>query len=291
MRTMPAPLKEEPAALESNPSLTGMARMVADVPFTCEGQRQLLTLVLPARPARREGPGDPFVVFLQGSAWTVPDRHWQLPQLCAYAQQGVAVASIGHRDCLQGNPFPGYLKDAKAAIRFLRSEASSFGLDPARAGFFGTSSGGNTALLVGLTGDDPRYRTDDYAQESDAVAAVVDCFGPADLVSLQDTEATLSDEMRLIMTSLIGDRDIPEILRLMSPLHEVRDGAAYPPFLIAHGDRDSLVSYVQSVLMHRRLKAAGADTRLVRVMGGEHESSVWSARTHGMILDFFKRHL
>jgi acetyl esterase/lipase len=292
MKPTAAPERDEPAALQSNPALSGLARMVPDVSFTCEGVRQSLTLLLPAHAGGKEAaPRDPFVVFLQGSAWTTPDRYYQLPQLCAYAQAGIAVATITHRDCTQGHAFPAYLKDAKAAVRFLRSQAKAFGLDPKRAGFFGTSSGGNAALLVGLTGDDSRYRTDDYAQESDAVQAVADCFGPADLVSLQSAEATLTAEMRHIMESLIAGRDIPEILRLMSPLHEVKDGAAYPPFLIAHGDRDSLVSYFQSVLMHRRLKAAGADTRLIRVLGGDHESTFWSAGTHAAILDFFQKRL
>ncbi len=292
MKTTAAPEREEPATVQCNPALTGLARMVPDVQFWCEGAAQSLTLLLPQHGGPQESaPRDPFVVFLQGSAWTSPDRYYQLPQLCAYAQAGVAVATITHRDCTQGNPFPAYLKDAKAAIRFLRSQAGDFGLDARRAGFFGTSSGANTALLVGLTGDDPRYRTDDYAEQSDAVSAVVDCFGPADLLSLLDQEALLDDGIRHIMESLIAGRDIPEILRLMSPIHEVKDGAAYPPFLLAHGDRDSLVSYFQSVLMHRRLKAAGAQSRLIRVLGADHEGSFWSAELHAAFLDFFRKHL
>ena len=47
---------------------------------------------------------------------------------------------------------------------------------------FGTSSGGNTALLLGLTGDDPAFETAEHAGESTAVQAVVDCFGTMQMV-------------------------------------------------------------------------------------------------------------
>ncbi len=278
--------------LQNNPGCRGMASITADVPFFCEGQQQLLTLVSPNRhPDSGGGPGHPLIVFLQGSAWTSPNRYYQLPQLCRYAQRGIAVAAITHRDCTKGNPFPAYLKDAKAAVRFLRSQAGTYGLDPERVGFFGTSSGGNTALLAGLTGDDPRYRTEDYQEQSDAVRAVVDCFGPADLLSMKDVGVREDSDIMRIMNALIGGRDVASVLRAMSPFYEVRDGRKYPAFLIAHGDADEQVPFVQSELMHRRLKEAGADSRLILVHSAEHEGTFWSEELHSLILDHFTAHL
>ena len=278
--------------LPNNPGFQGMAAAIADIPFVCEGQTQLITLVTPVWD-RNAGkvPRFPFIVFLQGSAWTSPNRYAQLPQLCRYAQQGIAVASITHRDATLGNPFPAYLKDAKAALRFLRSQAEAFGLDPERAGFFGTSSGGNTALLVGLTGNDPRYGTDDYAEYSDAVKAVADCFGAADLPAMQNQNGSGSDKFMDIFTSLIAGWDVGEVLRAMSPIYEVRNGASYPPFLLVHGDADPVVPYGQSLRMHGRLKEAGAWSRLVRIAGAEHEGTFWSETLHTMIFEHFRTHL
>ena len=51
-------------------------------------------------------------------------------------------------------------EDGLEAIRYLRAHADEYGIDKSRVAFWGTSSGGNTALLVALTGDDPRYKTD-----------------------------------------------------------------------------------------------------------------------------------
>lgn len=278
--------------LQNNPGFLGTASMMHDIPFFCEGQQQLMTLVSPNRdPNSAKNRRDPLIVFLQGSAWTNPNRYYQLPQLCRYAQQGFAVASITHRDCTKGNPFPAYLKDAKAAIRFLRSQADTWGIDPDRVGFFGTSSGGNTALLVGLTGDDPRYRTDDYAGQSDAVQAVADCFGPADLLSMNGSKVHEDSDIMRIMAALIGEKDIVSVLREMSPVYEVQAGSPYPPFLLAHGDADESVPFVQSEMMHARLREAGADSRLIQVRGAEHEGTFWSEELHGLILGHFMAHL
>ena len=169
--------------LPNNPERLGMAQMRDDLTFVCEGHAQHLTLISPARNEEDTGRARfPLVVFLQGSGWTSPDRFAQLPQLCAYAQQGLAVASIAHRDSTKGHPFPGYLKDAKAAIRYLRSRAKELWLDPERVAFFGTSSGGNTALFAV---EDPlsctrlgRTRDDAAGEAFDKVAKLLDLGYP-----------------------------------------------------------------------------------------------------------------
>ena len=39
-------------------------------------------------------------------------------------------------------------------------------------------------MLVGMTGDEGSYRTEDWKKESDSVQLVVDCFGPSDVEEL-----------------------------------------------------------------------------------------------------------
>lgn len=296
----------------NNPEYLDMAVMRDDLSFVCEGQQQRITLILPAKMAQKENTERyPLVVFLQGSGWTAPNRFTQLPQLCAYAQKGIAIASITHRNSLEGNPFPAYLKDAKAAIRFLRSIKDELKIDENRIGFFGTSSGGNTALLIGLTADDPRYETEDYKGYSDRVACVVDCFGPSDLIHFEGGPLTsiaqlgqLPDLETLktmyqggdnglldIMFSLFGQENPLNVLKAMSPTMEIKEGQHYPPFLIAQGTKDDVVPYSQSLMMHEALKAAQADSTLIEITGAEHEGTFWSARLHEAIFSFLQKHL
>lgn len=296
----------------NNPDYQHMAWMQDGLAFTCEGHQQSITFISPAfdrqkQPDRRF----PLVVFLQGSGWTSPNRFAQLPQLCKYAQHGIAVASITHRDATQGFPFPAYLKDAKSAIRFLRSQADALAIDPQRVAFMGTSSGGNTALLVGLTGDEPRYQTEDYQGFSDSVRAVVDCFGPTDLIDfegsrlsdlykkspdislefLQSLAARQDGGVLPLMLALIGQQDVLGVLRAMSPLYQVDKDRAAPPFLILQGDADDVVPKSQSDKMHQKLKEAGKDCGYAVIQGAEHEGTFWSDAAHSYIYDFLARHL
>lgn len=296
--------------VDHNPQKHGMAIISEGLAVPHEGASLPFSLVLPA--AEPRGKGHPLIIFLQGSGWTAPNRFYQLPQLCRYAQSDLAVAAITHRNSLDGHPFPTYLKDAKAAIRYLRQHAGEFGLDPERFAFFGTSSGGNTALLVGLTADDPRYAPADYPGISDRVSAVVDCFGPTDMLDFEGNplgpallagqqppmeeirkiyEKNGAGELFEIISQLVGQGDLLGVLKDMSPLRQIRKGQDYPPFLIAQGDGDSVVPLSQSLRMHQALKEHGYKSSLIQVRGGEHEGNFWSHHLHGMIYDFLDKQL
>lgn len=284
-------MKIYPPALviPNNPELKGLAHLIRDIVFD-EQKGLSLDLLLPWQTEENQNPRFPLIVFLQGSAWTTPNRGYEIPQLARYAQEGYAVASISHRDATKGAAFPAYLIDSKQAIRFLRKNADKYGINPQRVAFFGTSSGGNTALLVGLTGDDPRFRDETDPHISDAVRLVIDCFGPADL-SLMLSDKPMDEETQAILQGLVGSHDKESVLKQMSPVNEVKDGQNYPPFLLIHGDADTLVPYEQSEIMYERLLDAGARATLIRITNAPHEGNFWSHRLHGLILDFLQAHL
>lgn len=278
-----------------NPEMEGFAEVLPDIVYsTATGQELKLTVIAPWRDREKESapPKRPLIVFVQGSAFTFPNIHYELPQLSRYAQQGYVVATVTHRNCLEGHPFPAYLQDVKTAIRFLRKSAGEFGIDPGRVGIWGTSSGGCAALLVGLTAGDPEYDTGEHADYSDEVKCVVDCFGPTELTSLYETvKQTGAQEFIDIFLGLMGGTENPDLLRASSPIHRVLPGKAYPPFLLIHGDADTLVPYEQSLRMYEALAQAGCSAEMVCVENGPHEGSFWSWELHGYIMDFFKRNL
>lgn len=286
---------KEVKTIKCNPELKGMAVMIPDVIYsTAQGvdlKMQILTPwksdVSPIQPAY------PLIVFVQGSAWTHPDVYYQLPQLAQFAREGYVVATLTHRNSLEGHPFPAFLEDVKAGIRYLRKHASKYLIDPDRVGIWGTSSGGNTALLVGLTGDEPCYKTKEYEEFSDSVKLVVDCFGPADLTFALDNLPNLEESMKKIFEGLRGE-DTPENhkkLMEINPVNHMKEGQSYPPFLILHGNADALVDYSQSELMYHRLSDAGAEVSLVCVEGAPHEGSFWSNELLDLIKEFIADNL
>lgn len=290
--------KKEITVLPCSEHLDGMAEWFRDVVYACpQGKSLTMQVLCPWRKDRKY----PLIVFVQGSAWTTPDPGYELPQLGALAMQGFVVATVGHRDCREGNPFPAFLQDVKTAIRFLRAHAEEYCIDKERVGIWGTSSGGNTALLVGMTGDWECYRTQEYSEESDKVKAVAECFGPTDMEALIRIRLGVDlsnpgsypvpegEGSQLAGLLYDGQGGISqEKARDMSPLCIAAPGEEYPPFLILHGDADPVVPYEQSEALYKKLINMGYDAQMVQVTGGVHEGNFWTPKLIQLVWDYFK---
>ena len=56
-----------------------------------------------------------------------------------------------------------------------------------------------------MTGDDPAFETEEWAGESSRVQAVVDCFGPTDLVRMMEEQfADVPMEQKKLLFALGG---------------------------------------------------------------------------------------
>ncbi len=271
--------------LQNNPALLGLAEQFTDIVYsTATGVSLTATILCPWK--ADETARHPAIVFVQGSGWTCPNPGYELPQLSEYARAGYVVMTIRHRSRLEGHPFPAFLEDTKCAIRFLRAHADKYQVDPERVAIFGTSSGGNTALLVAMTGDDPRYKTAEYGEYSDAVCCMVECFGPTYMEKMGSEEKN-----RQLVETLSGDQDHVETMRAMSPYCIARKGMSYPPMLLIHGDADTMVPYEQMLLMGEKLDEIGADGRMICIHDAPHEGNFWSRELHRQILAFLDAHM
>ena len=285
---------KEVKVIKNNPNLKGMAVMIPNVVYsTAQGIELKMQIMKPWASDTDKQQEYPLIVFVQGSAWTFPDVNYEIPQLAQFAREGYVVATLTHRNCLEGHPFPAFLQDIKTGIRFLRKHAKDYQINTDRVAIWGTSSGGNTALLVGLTGDDARYKTEEYTEYSDAVGTVVDCFGPTDLTWPINNMQLLEEGMKKIFEGLRGQDTEENVIKLqeISPINHVIQGKKYPPFLILQGNKDELVDYSQSELMYHKLLDAGVDTSMVCVEGAPHEGSFWSNELLGVIKEFIDENL
>jgi acetyl esterase/lipase len=175
--------------------------------------------------------------------------------------RGFVVASIDYR-LPPGAPWPASIEDAKCAVRFLRAHAADLGIDPGRIGAWGSSGGGLLASLLGLVKTDTGFDRGQYIEQSSAVQAVVDMFGPTDLNDFGDATPFI----RFCLWVGVGGSS--ETRRSMSAITYVNAGA--PPFLILHGDQDEDIHLRQSKEFARRLEAAGVVTTLIEVQGTGH---------------------
>lgn len=280
--------------IENNPGLTGQVRLIDNVTYAAVDGRPLKMAILEPWtqrfPLKYHLSPRPLIVFVQGSSWRVGKMGEQIPQLVQFVKAGYVVATVQHRNTLDGYPFPAFLEDVKTAIRYLRRRAVKFAIDPDRVTIWGTSSGANAAMLVGLTGDDPRYAGHLYRTESDRVNAVVSCFAPMDVLDTFDYTAAVPGSELLKFCLLGMDRKKwPEIAKEMSPLDQVKPGQDYPPFLLFHGDADKVVPYQQMVKMYDKLEADGYDVAAYRVKGANHEKDFWSERVYQTVLEFLDK--
>ena len=273
--------------LNSNTDFKNLSEVFPDIKYSNMDDENLkLQLLLPwydrLNPPKEKFP---LIIFIQGSAWTTPNIYYEIPQLSEFSKMGYAVATIVHRDCTKNNPFPAFLKDVKTAIRFLRKESDVYNIDGDRVGIFGTSSGGNAALLTALTIGDERYFSKEYSEYSDNVDYCIACFPPTDLLDLY-TDESIDAGIRDLINLLSGNTAStdPSILKEISPFHIINAEKKYPNILIAHGDKDELIPYSQGFKLYEKLKEFNHDVSFIKVNDAPHEGSFWSSE----ILDLFK---
>jgi dienelactone hydrolase len=108
----------------------------------------------------------PALVWVHGGSFSGGDKTNFVPVDVAntFSKMGYVVVSINYRLLGSGcvaNPSNCTIAaleaqhDAQAAVRWLRSNAATYKIDPSRIGIGGESAGGITATLVGLHSDDP----------------------------------------------------------------------------------------------------------------------------------------
>lgn len=295
-------MKKVIRVLASNPTLQGLCEIQHDVEYAnIDGISLKMQIIMPWKTGEDDVRRFPLIVFVQGSAWTKPNVYFEIPQLSVYARMGYVIATVDHRSAFEASA-PAFLQDVKSAIRFLRANAGKYLIDPDRVAIWGTSSGGNTALLVGVTGDEPGLDVGENLDQSSRVKCVVDCFGPTDLVKMVTKQyvpepGEPEEEGANLFEALAGQKlsreDLAtlEPLARISPINYVAPGKNFPPFLVLHGDADPVVLYEDSLAMCEKLDECGYDVQMVRITGAPHEGSFWSEELHAQIKEFLAANL
>lgn len=234
--------------------------------------RQMLDLYLPReRPA---GARLPVIVYFHGGGWVGGSKASGKATLTPWVTAGgYAGAAVNYR--LAGEaPWPAQIHDAKAAIRWLRANAASLGLDAGRLAVVGTSAGGTLATLLGTSGGDPALEgsVGGHGGVDSRVTCVLNRFGrlnflaePAARSSPAQAEA-LAGRLRQLFGGELAAR--ADLARAASPLTHL--SADDPPILTVHGTADGVVPIAQAEEFDAAARRLGARHELVRVEGAGH---------------------
>jgi acetyl esterase/lipase len=275
------------AAQEATPpTAQDPVEVLTDVAYgEADGQTLLLDVY---RPPARETPR-PAVILIHGGGWTVGVERWvNVEPAEQLARAGYVAFNIAYR-LMDGTPgrnlWPAQLDDVQRAVRWVRANAATYGVDPDRIGSYGGSSGGQMAALLGVR--DTRDNSDaDLASFSSRVTCVVDLSGDMDLASPYPNPS----DNELVVTLLGGTpAEVPEAYRDASPLAWVDQYTV--PFLIVHGRSDMVNPVDLSRRMTTALHDAAVEVIYAEFPGVDHLGAFeWSL--HGpWTLTFFERHL
>ena len=240
------------------PQVPAGATAYRDLAYVTNGQpRQKLDLYLP-----KDGTNLPLIIWIHGGAWKVGNKNLEVP--LNYLREGYAVASVEYRFS-QDALFPAQIEDCKAAVRWLRANAAKYNLNPDLFAAWGPSAGGHLVAMLGTTSKVKDFDVGENLSVSSRVQAVVDYFGPTDLLEMRGHQGPGSPESDLIGGAL---QDNPGKAKAASPITYVSKDA--PPFLIVHGDADTTVGFNQSELLTAALQQAGVTVTFHPVKGGVH---------------------
>ena len=276
------------------------------VTYASHGRKDLaLDLYLPQRLNGRA----PIIVFLHGGGWSGGTTTTGPDFKRFFAQDGFAMASIEYR-LTPSVTFPSNDEDVKTAVRWIRTNADRYGLDPRKIGLWGTSAGGHLAAIAGLT-PPGMFEGEGNLGQSSEVQCVLDAYGPSSFnlmdaeteyerATLQPVSPALANAPPMVAGVVAGTpagaglqpgpprgpvpHDHPnsaESRVVGAPIQTVPDKVKFaspltyvkrgaPPFLLMHGLADDSVPYHQSILLYEALAAAGDDVTLRLVDGLPH---------------------
>ncbi len=186
--------------------------------------------------------------------------------------------------------------DINRAVRFIRANASTYGVDPLKIGVTGSSAGGHLSLMLatrGNTGD--AYATDPIDQISSQVQAVACFYPPTDYLNwFADGDNAAGGGRLAAYAGAFGPKsETPggqeHLGHELSPIYWVN--AKQPPVFIVHGDADPLVSVTQAYRFHKQCKTVGAICDVaVREEAGHGGWQEMTADTKRMV-EWFDLHL
>jgi acetyl esterase/lipase len=158
--------------------------------------------------------------------------------------------------------FPDHLIGVRKAIAWAKTSGKAHGVDPDRVVVSGGSSGAHLAALAALTAGG----MDDGVEGNLSVIGCLPFYGIYDLLVRNPTRYDWPFVARHVMKATPSTA--PDLYRLGSPIDQVAPGA--PPFLVIHGEFDSVVLPAESRHFVEALASVGASARYHEVHGAQH---------------------
>ncbi|MBA3470348.1 MAG: alpha/beta hydrolase [Herpetosiphonaceae bacterium] len=178
----------------------------------------------------------PALVVIHGGSWRTGAKG-DVPTFSqALADRGYVVFDVGYR-LAPAARFPAAIGDVKCAISYIKTNASTYGIDPNQLVLLGRSAGAQLALVTAYSADSPELPASCPAGDT-SVRAVIGYYAPTRMDYYNVIKPELSPGA---LDDYLGGppEAFPDQYRLARPVSGI--GASTPPTLLLHGSRDQFV--------------------------------------------------
>lgn len=252
---------------------------------TVDGGELLLNVV---RPADRPEPR-PAVIVIHGGGLVQGTRWDHGEAALGLAEAGYATFSIEYRLFVAGDPatlWPAQLDDIQRAVRWVRANAATYGVDPERVGAFGFSSGGQLAAFLGTR--ETRDNSDPALAAYSSKATCVVVMGGLFDFTFPNAHPD-SPEIDAEILGWTAGQVPPAAYQDFSPITFV--DATSAPFLILQEGNEDVIPYEHPRRMVAALQGVGVQVSYSWFPEYAHDSWFSWAPEAPETLAFFGRHL
>jgi len=220
----------------------------------------------------------PVLLQIHGGAWTYKygsKNEQGVPLTVEMAKRGWICVSISYR-LSPDHTFPDPIVDCKKALVWIKEHIAEYGGNPDFIAVSGGSAGGHLSSLLALTENVPELQPG-FESADTRVQGCVPFYGIYDFLDRQKLQLSLGLEI-LLRKKIIRQTkaEAKELYELMSPLSHVHENA--PPFLLVHGDKDSLTSLGEAQYFASELdKVSQSSVEFAEVPGAQHAFDVFAS--------------
>lgn len=287
----------------------------ADIAYKVFGKLPLLLDIY--LPQKKSASGSPALINIHGGRWraggkSYDRRNYEIRLL----EEGVAIVNIDYRllsqdtACFGDAPvtWPAQGEDVEDAVRWLKKNGPSHGVDPDRLGCLGTSAGGHLCNWLGVAGASSSETglnlvvtmfgftcflcspyTDHLVGRDKDHGFIDDLFGFSEgtLSMLKEKESTIDKGQDTKLETALA------LVRSAEPLFKLKDadGARIPRFFIVQGQADPACEPDEARWFTQGLIDAGAAVNLTMVADGAHSFEHWQDGPIEQAIEFVKHNI